>query len=117
MRFSSYAGLVLLVASIYLLVLSEELWIRLLAALLFLAGMSVLLSLLVSLRRASVDSTHPWQRWVWALPIGIVGFTALFFVGLLLDLSAVSTVAFIGLVAVPIAFPIAARMAERHDSR
>jgi hypothetical protein len=117
LRFSSYTGLVLLVASIYLMVLSEQLWVRLLAALLFLAGISVLLSLLISLRRASLASPHPWRRWVWLLPIGIVGLTALFFVGLLLDLPAVSTVAFVGLAVLPIAFPIAARMAERRDGR
>jgi hypothetical protein len=110
-RLWSYAGLVLLLAPVYVFIFTEKLWIRTLAIILFIGGMLVLLSLLVSLRRAGAGSTHhPWNRWLWSFPIAMVAFTALFFVGLIFDLSMVTMVASVILVVLPIAFPIAARM-------
>jgi heme/copper-type cytochrome/quinol oxidase subunit 2 len=77
-----------LLAPVYVFIFTEKLWIRMLAIILFIGGMLVLLSLLVSLRRAAAGSTHhPWNRWLWILPIAMVAFTALFFVGLIFDLS------------------------------
>jgi len=111
-RVRSYAGLVILLAPVYVFIFTEKLWIRMLAIILFIGGMLVLLSLLVSLRRAAAGSTHhPWNRWLWIFPIAMVAFTALFFVGLIFDLSTLTMVAFVVLVVLPIAFPIAARFA------